>query len=252
MKIVLVGGSGRIGRPLDALLCAAGHETVVASPSRGVNAQTGQGLAAAFEGAHVVVDVSDSPSFEERAVMDFFAGSTANLLEAGRRAGIRHYVALSIVGTERAQQSAYYRAKLAQESLIERSGLPYTIVRATQFFDFLKPIADSFTVDGQVRVPDGALQPIAIEDVVLALAAAADDDPLNAKIEVAGPQTFPIDQLMRQVLAAMGDQRDVIVDPSARYFGTPLDAGTLVAGVDARVGDVSLADWLRTTASLKR
>ncbi|WP_420995600.1 SDR family oxidoreductase [Cupriavidus sp. 30B13] len=244
MKIVIIGGSGLIGRKLSALLEQAGHAVFAASPSAGVNSVTGEGLAPALAGAEVVVDVTNSPSFEDEAVMHFFRTSTANLLAASAEAGVRHFVALSVVGAERVPDSGYFRAKVAQEALIERGGVPFTILRATQFFEFLKSIAQAGAGDGTVRLPSAPLQPIAAADVAAALADVACQAPLNGTCEVAGPASFPLDALVRRVLRAGGDPREVVTDPDAPYFGTRLAADSLIAGSQARTGKTSLEAWL--------
>ncbi len=244
MNIVVIGGSGLIGKQVTALLRTAGHEVMAASPSSGVNAVTGEGLGEALAGAQVVVDVTNSPSFEDEAVMHFFRASTRNLLEASARAGVRHVVALSVVGSERLPASGYFRAKVAQEALIQAGGVPYTIVRATQFHEFLMAIAHGGT-DGQtVRLPSAPLQPIASADVAAALADVATQPPLNGTCEVAGPEALPLDQLVRQVFAARQDPREVVTDASATYFGTPLAGKELIPGAGARIGRISLAQWL--------
>jgi uncharacterized protein YbjT (DUF2867 family) len=244
MNIVVIGGSGLIGKQLTALLRQAGHGVTAASPSSGVNAVTGQGLSEALAGAQVVVDVSNSPSFEDEAVMHFFRQSTRNLLDASARAGVRHFVALSVVGSERVVASGYFRAKVAQEALIQEGRVPYTIVRATQFHEFLMAIADVATEGRTVRLPPAPLQPIAASDVAGALADVAVQPPLNGTCEVAGPQAVPLDQLVRQLLQARQDPREVVSDPQATYFGSPLEGPALIPGPGARIGKVSLAQWL--------
>lgn len=244
MNIVVIGGSGLIGRQLSTLLRQAGHAVTAASPSSGVNAVTGQGLSEALAGAQVVVDVSNSPSFEDEAVMHFFRSSTRHLLEASARAGVGHYVALSVVGSERVPASGYFRAKVAQEALIQAGPVPYTLVRATQFHEFLMSIAHVATEGQTVRLPSAPLQPIAASDVAVALADVAVQAPLNGTCEVAGPEAVPLDQLIRQVLQARQDPREVVSDPGATYFGSPLEGNALIPGPDARIGKVSLAQWL--------
>lgn len=244
MKAVVLGGSGLIGRQLTALLRTAGHEVTAASPSTGVNAVTGEGLAKALAGAQVVVDVTNSPSFEDEAVMHFFRASTRNLLEASARAGVRHVVALSVVGSERLPASGYFRAKVAQEALIQAGGVPYTIVRATQFHEFLMAIAHGATEGQTTRLPSAPLQPIASAEVAAALAGVATQPPLNGTCEVAGPEAVPLDQLMRRLFQATKDPREVVSDPKATYFGTPLAGNELIPGPGARLGRISLAQWL--------
>ncbi len=244
MNIVVIGGSGLIGKQLTALLRQAGHAVTAASPSSGVNAVTGEGLGEALAGAQVVVDVSNSPSFEDEAVMHFFRSSTRNLLDASARAGVGHLVALSVVGSERVPASGYFRAKVAQEALIKESRVPYTLVRATQFHEFLMSIAHVATEGQTVRLPSAPLQPIAASDVAAALADVAVQAPLNGTCEVAGPEAVPLDQLIRQVFQARQDPREVVSDPKATYFGTPLEGNALIPGPGARIGTLSLAQWL--------
>jgi uncharacterized protein YbjT (DUF2867 family) len=244
MNIVVIGGSGLIGRQLATLLRQAGHTVTAASPSSGVNAVTGEGLSEALAGAQVVVDVSNSPSFEDEAVMHFFRASTRNLLDASARAGVGHYVALSVVGSERVPASGYFRAKVAQEALIQEGRVPYTLVRATQFHEFLMSIAHVATEGQTVRLPSAPLQPIAASDVAEALADVAVQAPLNGTCEVAGPEAVPLDQLIRQLFQARQDPRAVVSDPGATYFGSPLEGNALIPGPNARIGKVSLAQWL--------
>ena len=244
MNIVVIGGSGLIGKQLTTLLRQAGHAVTAASPSSGVNAVTGEGLSEALAGAQVVVDVSNSPSFEDEAVMHFFRASTRKLLDASARAGVGHYVALSVVGSERVPASGYFRAKVAQEALIKAGPVPYTIVRATQFHEFLMSIAHVATEGQTVRLPSAPLQPIAASDVAAALADVAVQAPLNGTCEVAGPDAVPLDRLIRQVFQARQDPREVVSDPRATYFGSPLEGNALIAGPNARIGTVSLAQWL--------
>jgi uncharacterized protein YbjT (DUF2867 family) len=244
MNVVIIGGSGLIGKKLAALLQQAGHEVVAASPSSGVNAVTGEGLAEALADAEVVVDVANSPSFEDEAVMNFFKSSTRNLLAAELAAGVRHHVALSVVGSERVPESGYFRAKVAQEAIIKGSKVPYTIVRATQFFEFLASIADASTQGQTVRVSSAKLQPIAADDVAAALAKVATDAPLNGTCEIAGPQSFRLDELLRRTLRARQDQREVVKDDDALYFGTRLDDASLTPGAHAWIGTTLLDTWL--------
>ncbi|GAB1639758.1 SDR family oxidoreductase [Krasilnikovia sp. MM14-A1259] len=243
MKIVVVGGTGLIGSRLVSRLGEQGHEMVVAAPSTGVNTLTGDGLADVLDGASVVIDVSNSPSFEDTAVMRFFETSTRNLLAAETLAGVAHHVALSVVGTERLPESGYLRAKLAQEQLIEKSPVPYSIVRATQFFEFVGSIADAATADGAVRVPPVLFQPIAGDDVAQAVARVAIGSPLNGRVDVAGPERFRMDEFFREALAARHDARVVVTDSRARYFGADLSEGSLVPGADAILAETRYRDW---------
>ena len=252
MKLVIIGGTGLIGSKLVAHLREHGHEAVPASPDTGVNTLTGKGLADVLQGAAVVVDVSNSPSFEEQAVMDFFTSSTRNVLEAAAAAGVKHYVALSVVGTERIPDSPYLRAKHAQEALIERGGIPYSIVHATQFFEFVKRIADDATVGTTVRLPPVLIQPIAAEDVARAVGRVAMGAPVNGVVEVAGPEQFRFDELIRQGLNARSDPREVIVDPHARYFGAELAERSLVPWGEARIGEIRFQEWLGQAALQQR
>ncbi|MEJ8825894.1 SDR family oxidoreductase [Variovorax humicola] len=244
MKIVVIGGTGLIGSKLIALLRQRGHEAVAASRNTGVNTLTGEGLAAALTRAQVVVDVANSPSFEDTAVMSFFQTSGRNLLAAEVAAGVQHHVALSVVGTERLQGSGYFRAKLVQEQLIEGSGLPYTIVRATQFMEFLPAIAQSGTEGDAVRLPSAHLQPVAAQDVAAAMADAALGAPLNGMVEVGGPERAGMAAMVERWLRANGDARTVMPDASAPYFGVRVNDGSLTTGADARVGATTLAAWL--------
>ena len=244
MKLVIIGGTGLIGSKLVTKLCKHGHEAVPASPDTGVNTLTGQGLAEALQGASVVVDVSNSPSFEEKAVMDFFTISTRNLLEYAAAAGVKHYVALSVVGTERIPDSPYLRAKNVQESLIKSAGMPYSIVHATQFFEFVKRIADEATEGTKVRLPPVLIQPMAADDVATAVGRIAVGEPLNGTVDVAGPQQFRFDELIRQGLGARNDPREVVADPHARYFGAELGERSLIPADDARLGEIRFQEWL--------
>jgi uncharacterized protein YbjT (DUF2867 family) len=249
MKLVIVGGTGLIGSKLVSRLREQGHEAVPASPDTGVNTLTGEGLAEALRGASVVVDVSNSPSFEEKAVMEFFTRSTRNVLEHAAAAGVKHYVALSVVGTERIPGSPYLRAKNAQESLIKGAGLPYSIVHATQFFEFIKRIADEATEGTTVRLPPVLVQPMAADDVAKAVARVALAAPVNGIVEVAGPQQFRFDELIRQGLGARKDPREIVVDPHARYFGAELGERSLVPAGNARLGEIRLQEWLSQSAA---
>jgi len=244
MKIVIIGGTGLIGRPLVGLLRVKGHDVVAASPSVGIDALTGAGLAQALEGAAVVVDVSNAPSFEDAAAFTFFRGTTANLLETARDAGVRHLIALSVVGTDRLQASGYFRAKLAQEQLIAAGGVPYTIVRATQFFEFLSTIADGYTQGGAVRLPGIALQPVAAADVSTLLAEIATATPGDGIIEVAGPERAPLAQFTASWLDARDDTRRIIVTDERDYFGAPADDCTLVPNEGARIAPTRFDAWL--------
>lgn len=248
MKIVVIGGSGLIGSKLVNILRGKGHEVLAASPDSGVNTITGEGLADVLAGAQVVVDVSNSPSFADADVLKFFETSTSNLVDAEARAGVRHHVALSIVGTDRIPDSGYLRAKLAQESLIEKSGIPYSILRSTQFFEFIARIAQP-DQDGKVRVPSSLFQPILSSDVVAALADITLGSPINGITEVGGPERFQMDDLVRRVLRATGDQHEVIADAHARYFGAELNDESLVASPGARSGSKRFEDWLKEVAS---
>jgi uncharacterized protein YbjT (DUF2867 family) len=244
MKLVIIGGTGLIGSKLVTKLREQGHEAVAASPDTGVNTLTGQGLAKALHGASVVVDVSNSPSFEDTAVMEFFTTSTRNLLNYAAAAGVKHYVALSVVGTERIPDSPYLRAKNAQEMLIKGAGIPYSIVHATQFFEFITRIADEATDGTTVRLPAVLIQPMAADDVAKAVGRTAVGAPLNGTVEVAGPQQFRFDELIRQGLSARNDPREVVVDPHARYFGAELGERSLIPANDARLGEIRLQEWL--------
>jgi uncharacterized protein YbjT (DUF2867 family) len=244
MKLVIIGGTGLIGSKLVTRLREHGHEAVPASPDTGVNTLTAEGLAEVLQGASVVVDVSNSPSFEDAAVMEFFTTSTRNLLKYAAAAGVKHYVALSVVGTERIPDSAYLRAKNAQEALIKGGGIPYSIVHATQFFEFVKRIADEATDGTTVRLPPVLVQPMAADDVAKAVGRIAVSAPLNGTVEVAGPQQFRFDELIRQGLGARNDPREVVVDPHARYFGAELGERSLIPGDDARLGEIRFQEWL--------
>lgn len=248
MKIVVIGGSGLIGSTLVSILRSRDHEALAASPNSGVNTITGEGLDAALTGADVVVDVANSPSFDDAAVLKFFETSGTNLLAAEARAGVRHHVALSIVGTDRVPNSGYLRAKLAQEKLIKQSGIPYSILRSTQFFEFVGRIAQSGEVGNSVRVSSALFQPILSADVVAALADITLGPPVNRIVEVGGPECFRMDELVRRVLRANDDEREVIADAHARYFGAELDDESLVAGPDARIGSKRFQDWLKDSA----
>jgi uncharacterized protein YbjT (DUF2867 family) len=244
MKLVIIGGTGLIGSKLVTKLRERGDDAVAASPDTGVNTLTGEGLAEVLQGASVVVDVSNSPSFEDAAVMEFFTTSTRNLLKAACAAGVTHYVALSVVGTERILDSPYLRAKNAQETLIMAAGIPYSIVHATQFFEFIRRIADDATEGTTVRLPAVLIQPMAADDVAKAVGRIAVGAPLNGTVEVAGPQQFRFDELIRQGLGARNDPREVVVDPHARYFGAELGERSLIPAADARLGEIRFRQWL--------
>jgi uncharacterized protein YbjT (DUF2867 family) len=244
MKIVVIGGTGLIGSKVVEKLKQRGHEVIAAAPNTGVDTITGKGLSEALAGARVVVDVSNSPSFEEKAALDFFQTAGRNVTAAELSAGVSHHVALSVVGTDRLQDSGYFRAKLAQEGLIKASRVPYTLIHATQFFEFLRQIAQ-FSMDGDaVRLPPIMFQPMAAEDVASAIVDAALADPANGTIEIAGPETFTLDEAVSQVLAHDGDPRKVIADPAAPYFGVKVSEKTLVPGGGARLGSTKLGWWL--------
>ncbi|WP_086781395.1 SDR family oxidoreductase [Crossiella equi] len=244
MKVVVIGGTGLIGREVVALLGEHGHTAVAAAPGTGVNTITGEGLAEVLVGADVVVDVSNSPSFADDDVLAFFRTATTNIIGAAGQAGVGHYVALSIVGAERAPDSGYLRAKVVQEDLIKGSGLPYSIVHATQFFEFAGAIADSATADGVVTLPDGGVQPVAAADVSATVARISAGAPLNGTVEIGGPDVLTMAGWIQTVLTARGDARTVVADPKAWYFGTLLDAKTIVPDEDALIGPVSLSEWL--------
>jgi uncharacterized protein YbjT (DUF2867 family) len=244
MKLVIIGGSGLIGTKLVEKLRARGHEVVPASPSLGVNTLTGEGLAAALKGSEVVVDVANAPSWEDKAVLEFFETSGRNLLAAEAAAGVRHHVALSVVGTDRLLASGYFRAKMVQENLIKASPIPYTIVRATQFFEFVGAIA-KFATDGQtVRLPPALMQPIVSDDVAATLADVALAEPLKGTVELAGPESIRMDELVRRFLIASRDTRQVVTDPQAHYYGVAVNDGSLTPGDNPRIGKTLFADWL--------
>ncbi len=244
MRVVVVGGTGLIGSKVVARLQQQGHDAVAAAPNTGVNTLTGEGLDTAMEGASVVVDVANSPSFDDAAVMEFFQTSTRNVLAAAMRAGVGHYVALSVVGTERLPSSGYFRAKVAQEQLIIDSAVPFTLVHATQFFEFLNAIAQSATVGDTVRIAPVRFQPMAADDVADVVAEVAIGVPEGGRIEIAGPERFQFDELIRDFLRGKGDPREVVADEHAPYFGAELDDDSLVPGKDARLGKRHLREWL--------
>jgi uncharacterized protein YbjT (DUF2867 family) len=244
MKIVVIGGSGLIGSKLVTEGREHGHEVVAASPNSGVNTLTSEGLAEVLKGASVVVDVSNSPSWEDAAVMNFFETSTRNLLTYEASAGVGHHVALSVVGTERLSESGYFRAKIVQEKLIKSGTIPYSIVQATQFFEFLKQLADVSFDGKKVRLPDALFQPMAADDVATAVGRIAVEQPINGTVEIGGPEPFRIDELVRRRLISLNDSREVIADPNARYSGAKLDERTLVPGNNARLGETRFEAWL--------
>jgi len=245
VKIVVIGGSGLIGSNVVKRLTEQGHEAFAASPKTGVDATTGRGLAEALDRTAVVVDVSNAPSFEDAAVLAFFDSAGRNLARAEREARVGHHVALSVVGTDRLQDSGYFRAKLAQEQLVKTSGIPYTIVRATQFFEFLGAIAAAGTEDGRVRVSNAYFQPMAADDVAKAVADAALGSPVNGTIEIAGPERLPLSEMVARYLKAANDGREVVGDPEARYYGARIDDRSLVPGEHPHLGTIHFDDWLR-------
>lgn len=249
MNVVVIGGTGLIGSKLVTKLHERGHRAIAASPDRGVNTLTWAGLAEVLDGADVVVDVSNSPSFEAGPAMEFFATSTSNLLATEDAFGIKHHVALSVVGAERLQQSGYFRAKLEQERLIRESGIPYTIVRATQFYEFLGRIADAATTDGTVHLQPVCIQPLAAEDVAQGVGKASVGTPVNGIVEIAGPQRYRLDELVRGALRKKGDPREVISDPQAPYFGVmAMPQDTLLPSIDAKIAETRLEDWAARNA----
>ena len=244
MKVVVIGGTGLIGSKLVTKLGEHGHEAVAAAPNTGVNTLTGEGVAEVLDGAAVVVDVSNSPSFADGPVMEFFRTSTTNLLEYSVKAGVGHYVALSVVGTDRLSESGYFRAKIEQEKLIRASGRPYSIVHATQFFEFVRGLADLSTVDGKVLLPPVLFQPMAADDVAAGVGRVAVGEPLNGIREIGGPEQFRLDELVRKGLAAKGDPREVVTDENALYSGAQISERTLLPGPDAQLGEITLGAWL--------
>jgi len=251
MKIVVIGGSGLIGSKVVQKLGAQGHQAVAASPDSGVNTLTGEGLAEVMKGASVVVDVSNSPSWEDAAVLKFFETSTRNLLTNEATAGVGHHVALSVVGTDRLSESGYFRAKIAQEKLIymHLPPIPYTIIHATQFFEFLKGLADISVVDGKVHLPPVLFQPMAADDVASAVGRIAVSPPVNGIVEIGGPEQFRVDELVRLRLASLKDPREIVADPNALYSGAKLSERTLVPGNDARLGETRFETWLTQPAA---
>jgi uncharacterized protein YbjT (DUF2867 family) len=244
VKIVVVGGTGRLGSQVVAELQGRGHDAVAAAPSTGFDTISGTGVVEGLTGAQVVIDVSNSPSFEDPVVLQFFQTSTGTLLATERKAGTKHHVVLSIVGADRAPDSDYMRAKVAQEQLVADGGVRYTIIRATQFFEFLGAIADSATTDGTVRLPSAHLQPIAASDLAVAVADMAEGSPIDGMVEVAGPEAVGLDELVRRVLSATGDPRPVVTDDSVKYSGANIDDRTLTPGPAARIAPTRLDDWL--------
>ncbi len=249
MKIVVIGGTGLIGSRLVNKLREHGHEAVAAAPNTGVNTLTGEGLAEALKGASVVVDVSNSPSWEDAAVLKFFETSTRNLLTHEAAAGVGHHVALSVVGTDRLSESGYFRAKIAQEKLIKESSIPYSIVHATQFFEFLKGLADISTDGNKVRLAPVLFQPMAADDVASGVGRIAVGQPVNDIVEIGGPERFRLDDLVRQRLASLKDPREVIADPNARYSGAKVSEKTLLPGNNARLGETRFETWLTQSAA---
>jgi uncharacterized protein YbjT (DUF2867 family) len=244
MKIVVIGGSGLIGSKLVSKLSEHGHDAVAADLKTGVNTLTGEGLDEALAGAEVVVDVSNAPAWEDDAVMEFFTTSTGNLLRAESAAGVAHHVALSVVGTERLTESGYFRAKLAQEKLIEEGSIPYSIVRATQFYEFMERIAADATDGNVVRLPPALMQPMAADDVAGGVGRVAAGAPLNGMVEIAGPEQFRLDELIRSMLTTRADPREVVTDPQARYFGINPSERALLPSADARLAETRFSDWL--------
>jgi uncharacterized protein YbjT (DUF2867 family) len=245
MKIVVIGGTGLIGTKTVAILRGAGHEVLAASPGRGVNSVTGEGLKEAVANAQVVIDLANSPSFEDKAVLEFFESSGRNLLAAESAAGVGHHVALSIVGTDRSPDNGYFRAKVAQEKLIETSGIPYTIVRSTQFLEFLGGIAASSADGNTVKLSPGLFQPIAADDVAAVVADVALAPPRGGIVEIAGPERAPFSEIVARYLKAVGDRRKVVSDPEARYFGSRVEERSLVPLGEARLGRIGFDEWLR-------
>jgi uncharacterized protein YbjT (DUF2867 family) len=252
VKIVVIGGTGLIGSKLVNKLREHRHETVSAAPNTGVNTLTGEGLSEALKGASVVVDVSNSPSWDDADVLKFFETSTRNLLAHASAAGVRHHVALSVVGTDRLSESGYFRAKIAQEKLIKESSVPYSIVHATQFFEFLKGLADISMVGDEVHLPSVLFQPMSADDVASGVAKVAVDTPVNTIIEIAGPEQFRVDELVQRRLASLKDTRKVIADPNARYGGAKVSERTLLPANNARLGKTRFETWLTQSAAQAR
>lgn len=251
MKIVVIGGTGLIGTKLVKSLSQMGHEVVAASPKSGVDTLTGEGLDAALQGADIVVDVANSPSFEDNAVMEFFEKSGKNLLAAEVTAGVKHHIALSVVGTEGLQASGYFRAKLAQEELIKAAAIPYSIVHATQFFEFVSGIVQAGTKENKVVMSTAFVQPIASDDVVAAMAEVILGAPLNATVEIAGPEKFHLNELVQQYMNLKKDERDVIAESGALYYGAPLNEQSLIPGKEARIGKITYSNWISEPGNLK-
>jgi uncharacterized protein YbjT (DUF2867 family) len=249
MKIVVIGGTGLIGSKLVNTLREHRHEAVAAAPNTGVNTITGEGLSEVLKGASVVVDVSNSPSWEDAAVLKFFETSTRNLVSSEAAAGVGHHVALSVVGTDRLSESGYFRAKIAQEKLIKESSIPYSIVHATQFFEFLKGLADISMVGDKVHLPPVLFQPMAADDVARGISRIAVGQPINGIVEIAGPEQFRVDELVRRRLASLKDTREVIADPNARYSGAKISEKTLLPGNNARLGEIRFETWLTQPAA---
>jgi uncharacterized protein YbjT (DUF2867 family) len=245
MKIVVIGGTGLIGSKTVAILRQGGHDVLAASPQSGINSLTGEGLEEALAGATTVIDLANSPSFEDKAVLEFFETAGRNLAAAEREAGVRHHVALSIVGTDRTPDNGYFRAKVAQEKLIEASGIPYTIIRSTQFLEFLSGIVASSTDRNKVRLSPGLFQPIAADDVAAIVADVALAAPRDGIVEIAGPERAPFNEIVARYLRAVGDSREVVRDPEARYFGGRVEEHSLVPLGEARLGRIGLDEWLR-------
>ena len=247
MKIVVIGGSGLIGTKVVRNLRALGHEVIAASPSSGINILTGEGLAEALKDSQVVVDVANSPSFEDKPAMEFFETAGRNIFAAEAAAGVRHHIALSVVGTDRLLASGYFRAKLTQENLIKASGIPYTIIRATQFFEFVGGIAQSATEGQTVRLSPALFQPIVSDDVAAVLTEVALAEPLNGTAELAGPERLPLDEFVRRFLSASRDTRKVVTDVNALYFGVELNDQSLTPGDNPRIGPTRFEDWLKNS-----
>jgi uncharacterized protein YbjT (DUF2867 family) len=251
MRIVVIGGHGRVGSKIVEKLGEHGHDAVAAGPQTGVNTLTGEGLAEVLAGAEVVIDVANSPSFEDDAVMEFFQTSTRNILAAEKAAGVGHHVAMSVVGSDRLPDSGYLRAKLAQEQLIEASSVPYSIVRSTQFYEFVDSIIDAGTEGDTVRVPAASIQPIAADDAARAVGRTAAGAPANGIVEIAGPKPYRFDELVGYTLGTRNDPRRVVADPEARYFGAALTDGSLLPGEDAQLGETRFEDWLGALATAR-
>jgi uncharacterized protein YbjT (DUF2867 family) len=249
MKIVVIGGTGLIGSKTIPILRQHGHDVTAASPNSGVNTITGEGLKEVLAGTQVVIDLANSPSFEDKAVLEFFETSGRNLLAAEAAAGVGHHVALSIVGTDRTPENGYFRAKVAQEKLIEKAGIPYTIIRATQFMEFIPAIAASSADGGVIRISSGLFQPIASDDVAANVADVALKPPHNGMVEIAGPEREPFNEIVARYLRAVGDSREVVRDPDARYFGGRVEELSLVPLGEARLGRIGLDEWIRRSGA---